>query len=584
TCLLVALVAALIGTALTSPIFGSGSDASAQSSQQQQQQQQQQQLYIPGDKCPSGYSQKNSGCVLNGAQFHLETQNGLISTYVTNVPTSNSNKPQSITAHHVVFTVYGTAPGSGEKVPVAGIPVEIKPTEADQVVITVDKSSGDIRQQTVKKDRAFTVVSNLQGRATFSVPILGDEQVDAQKMKARVDYMDAKEWHGFHADTAAMAALGKVTRQQIQAAKSDIPDDVADDVAERVRTLISIPSENDNRVFVNPAKQTISLQQQQQQSNALAKRGNAKDVLEKDWEKIKEEVIKTVQIIKEGTGKVVKAIVETAKKVYEIIVATVVTAVKVLVQLLKLVGLGVKTVVDAVKYVIRWDEVVNTQLAFMGVLKYVRDNSRPILEEKRESIIKTLGSLKGSFTDKIDSVIKNVKGEGETQQLLDAVQQKGGVAEYTYVTDLIVSNSDKASFPNVNQQTVQQVVAQIEIIQTEVEAVGKFPEIVQQCEEVKKNVLKSIGIDIVVALLTLIKGVFGILTDIVSVSADAVIRLFEILVELYWLVMTFEVKIPVVSTLYKYVISNGKYELSLLSLATLPPAIAYTYAYMLTHF
>ncbi|KAJ3081826.1 hypothetical protein HK102_002106, partial [Quaeritorhiza haematococci] len=249
-----------------------------------------------------------------------------------------------------------------------------------------------------------------------------------------------------------------------------------------------------------------------------------------------------------------------------------------------LVGLGIKTVVDAVKYVIRWDEVVNTQLAFIGALKYVRENSRPLLEAKREQVVKTIGSLKGSFTHQINTVIKNLKGKGETEMLLDAVDQKGGVAEYTYVTDLIMSNTDKASFSNVNQQTIQQVVAQVEIIHTEVQTVGKYTEIIQQCEEAKKNLgLKGVGVDIVVALLTLVKGVFGILTDIVSVSVDVVIRILEVLVELHWLIMTFEVKIPVVSTLYKYVISNGKYELSLMTLSTLTPAIVYTYAYMLAH-
>ncbi|KAJ3086683.1 hypothetical protein HK102_012708, partial [Quaeritorhiza haematococci] len=586
TFLLIALVAALVGHVFTTPVklpkfFSSkkksaapaNSDAPAPIVQDGEQQ-----IWIPNaQSCSPGYQQRMGGCVLNGVQFHLETQNGLINTYRTNSVRGNSNTPEALTAHHVVFTVLATLPGSGKKVPVPGMPVDIVPTEDSQLIMTVEQASGTIKEQTVLANKKFRGISNAQGRAAFSFPITNDDSAYAQEMNAQAGYMTQKESFSFHADTATMRALGSVTSQQLQKAKPDMPTDVADLTAERVRLLIGIPADNNNRVYVDPTRQTIPVQQSA--PSKLSKRGSAKDLVAKDWEKIKKEVIRTVEIIKEGTGKVVKAIIQTAQKVYEIIVATVVTAVKVLGQLLKLVGLGVKTVIDAVKYVIRWDEVLNTQMQFIHYLNYVRDNTRPLLESKRTQVVKTFSSLKGSFGSSIDGLIEKVKGHStpETDQYLEAVNKKGGVAEYTFVTDLIMSNGDKATFPNANQQVVQQIVAQVEIIEQEAQQSGNA-ELVAQCGEVKKNLgLKGVGTDIVVALLTLVKGVFGIVSDIISVTVDFGIRLIEVALELYWILLTLEVKIPIVSTLYKYIISNGRYELSLMSLATLPPAIAYTY-------
>ncbi|KAJ3083619.1 hypothetical protein HK102_000984 [Quaeritorhiza haematococci] len=89
------------------------------------------------------------------------------------------------------------------------------------------------------------------GRAAASFPILGKQQVDTQQTKARVDYMDSSEWPSFHADTAAMAAFGKVTAQQIQSAKPDIPAHIVEATAERVRIRSRSASTTNSRLKTN---------------------------------------------------------------------------------------------------------------------------------------------------------------------------------------------------------------------------------------------------------------------------------------------------------------------------------------------
>ncbi|KAJ3082288.1 hypothetical protein HK102_001806, partial [Quaeritorhiza haematococci] len=176
-----------------------------------------------------------------------------------------------------------------------------------------------------------------------------------------------------------MAALGKVTAEQLKQAQPDMPADVADVTAKHIRTLVGGPAELDERAYSDPAKQTLELVPAPEESDdadgkeiALSKRARGgerpdlevdfeREDIRTDWEEIKAEVVETVNIVTHGTKRIVKAIIKTAKRVVELIVKTVTLVVKVLVQLLRLVVLGLKLLVDTIKYVVRWDQVTNTQ-------------------------------------------------------------------------------------------------------------------------------------------------------------------------------------------------------------------------------
>ncbi|KAJ3082289.1 hypothetical protein HK102_001807 [Quaeritorhiza haematococci] len=541
-------------------------------------------LYIPGTDCPSDYTQRNGGCFLIGAQYTLESANGLITIY----PTGPDGKPQPVTAHHAIFTVHGTTP-DGTRVPVPGMPVEIVPKKTDQHVYVVDSTSGEIKLETVKARSRLRAISNAQGRVTFSFPITKDQDVAVQKIRVRGDFMGKREWRSFYPDTAAMTALGKVSAEQLRSAKPDLPADVAEETSERLRILVGIPAVDDHRAYVDEAKQSIELTPADEDP-ALSKRvvpnPPADELIKEDWYDIKKESIQTVRIVRDGTKSIVKAVVKTAKKVWELVVNSVYFALEIAVSLLYLVGLTVKTVIDAVKYVVRWDYVVYTQIAFLNGLQHLRETSFNYLEDKREKVLERFNKHKGTFKEKIGAITNTLKRDPEvgesvqqTVQALDSTQQ-GGVTEYTFVTDLIVTNGDKLEVTSVSQQSIESLHVQLQTIEKELQSPafeGQHAELAQQAADLRKDIKeKGVTKNYLLASLAFLKAMF-------TFNGAMSIWMIQAIMELFWIIMMMPIKVPVVNHLYRYIINNGYFDMSLMSFVTLGPAIAYTYGYMLTH-
>ncbi|KAJ3070729.1 hypothetical protein HK102_006596 [Quaeritorhiza haematococci] len=388
-----------------------------------------------------------------------------------------------------------------------------------------------------------------------------------------------------------------------------MPDDVAGLTASNIRDLmtVGVPSNSNS----NGARESDDAKDglmdlepvdlDLQNTAALTRAtGDSVDILESSWQEVLNEIIKTIKIVKDGSNNILKALIQTGKRLIELVITTVATAVKVLAQLLKLVGLTIIAVVDVIKYVMRWDEVLNTQMAMLGWITFVRENTHSFIEGNREKIVKRLDALKGSFSDVITQVIDTVTGRtnGEVPKYVTAAaggagaRGGGGSVEYTFPLDLITTNSPKTTFtvPGMNVPVsgpigaitrTLNVLDQALSLSTTTSTTSAYASLSSQIAGVKRDLgVRGIVTDTVVAILKLVQGVFGVLTDVASINADFTLRVLTALLDLFWTIMTLEIKVPVLSNLFKKLISGGRYELSVVGLATLGPAVVFTYAHM----
>ncbi|KAJ3086541.1 hypothetical protein HK102_012955 [Quaeritorhiza haematococci] len=579
--LLIAVLVALFSHALTRPINlfdrlrNKLHKSKHTSSQQSQLQQSDNAPYIPGDSCPSdAYTQKKTGCYHSAAQFSLEPKNAVQRFYIA---TAAGQAPVAAIGHYVSFMVYAQLPGSDAKVPVPGMPLRFSASEEEQVIYAIDEESGFTVKKTIGLRGHFSLKADVQGKVVFWIPIEEDEDVSVQDLAVKAGHSD--EWFTFYADTAALNALASVDPSQNPESLGLTSTNGLDAIIDQTQTLV----QSTNHQFASASSLVLPLHPGKK--HALTKR--AKEIDAKEWEETKQSIKKAngIKVIKDKSKKVVKAILKVGEKALELIVEGVKAVVAVLGKIWKLAGTFLKKVLDSVKVAIRWEEVLNTQMAFNARIMEVRKNARANLEKNRETFLNKLAKIQGGFDAQIDAVIASIKKTTPAEIAPVAenpLQNPQTEIRMAVVTDVLAANMDKATcVPEAGEQ--KEVQVQLEALEVALE--GRYPEMSKEIGGIRKTLseLKAVGMDIIVAILTLIKGIFNILKDVVAVSGDFAMKVLEVAIELYWIVMTFEIKIPILSDLFKFVISDGKYELSLLHLTTLTPAIIWTYGYMAFH-
>ncbi|KAJ3086822.1 hypothetical protein HK102_012401 [Quaeritorhiza haematococci] len=612
--LLLALVAVLIQNALTSRIFVSkdtesrnlpsestndgttSSDPDADETLP---------VYIPADTCPSGYNKRKSGCILKDAKFTIESANGLIHL--------DSLDNQEVPAHHVVFTVFGMLPESEEKVVVVGMPVEIVPVEAKQHVYALDAATAEVKRTKMKAYDRFRVATNAMGRAAFSFPIMKNEDLRLQKMSVRADFMGVNEWFSFHADTAAITALSKLTSQHLRTANTNISPDEAESNAQVIRTLFEGPAENDNRVYLDEPKQTIALTPSESGSGRkttsrklLKKRGDVKDV-EKVLDQIKVEAVRTVEIVKEGGRKAIKALIKGSKKIAEVIVTTITTAVKVFLQILKVLGLTAKAVVGVLTVHVKWEDVKATHFQFVNNIYAVHSG----ISKASVSIWDNfLGGPITRHRQRLDRQWYHIVDDLRIAIHPRSRTGPGGVNQYTYIADLIVSIGDHVKFKNVDPAVLRKLIESVQIVKEQIinrhPNLNEHPEIMERITKVEQNLeavkTRGLNVKIVNALFGFVKFLYSGVLALVYYPLCTVGVGYALLVEgLFAILQTgvyLENEAPRegheghVARLGNLKLKlpeediegpNGERYVSLLSLLVLPTSYLYTVGYMLTH-
>lgn len=535
--------------------------------------------FLNTNKCPQDYKLLNNYCFHKDSEFSVETQNALTTVYDSN------QKP--INAHYVTFTVFGTIPGTSQKVAIPQIPLEIVPAEADQLVLSLKPENGEISESKIKAYSRFAFKTNNEGRVGISFAINKDSDLRLQKLLFRSSFMDLNDWKFFRGDTAAVAALSKLKAEDLLKINPDMDAKLAKDTARSIATLVTIAEEDRGRKYSNVESGALGMADANMDDLSASLEESKSE--NKEWEKIEKEQIKDIKVVssRDDSGKgIVKTIIQTGKRVIEFIVKSFNAVVKVLASFLRLVGLTILKVVDGIKTVIRWDEVLNTQVALNSFLLYVKENTPGLLNQNREKALQVIKSLDGPIQKQLETLIGIVKGKPEfNESAVPEGVQSSNRAEYAFVVDAVVSNGDKTEIiaPAGSLEEIEKYVSELEPHVNEMPAENK--EVRQQLQTVKKELgLKKVGKALITGVLRLVQIIMSALNSVAYVSTDLVLRLFQASAQLFWFVTTFEVKVPVISPLYKALISNGRYELSLMSLATLVPAIVYTYGYMLTHY
>ncbi|KAJ3086821.1 hypothetical protein HK102_012400 [Quaeritorhiza haematococci] len=524
--LLLALVTVLIENALTGRIFKSkdterhillSESANNGSTSSDPDADETLPIYIPADTCPRGYNKRNSGCILKDAKFTIESANGLIHLELPD--------NQEVPAHHVVFTVFGFLLGNEKKVVVAGMPVEIVPAEAKQFVYAFNVGSAEMKRTKVKAYDRFRVVTNAMGRAAFSFPIARDEDLRLQTMLARADFMGSMN--------AAITALSKLTSQHLRTANTNLSPDEAESNAHVIRTLFEGPAENDNRVYIDEVKQTIALTPSESgwgrktTRQLLTKRGDVKDV-EKVLEQIK--AVRTVEIVKEGGRKAIKALIKGSKKIVEVIVTTITTAVKVFLQIIKVLGLTAKAVVGALTVHVRWEDVRATH--YQRIPQQHIPRSRFVFEKFLTGAIARYWHRFHRNTDDIfDDLRKAMKPQSSISP--------GGVNQYTYMADLIVSIGENVKFKNVDPSSLRKLINSVQNIKQQIinqfPNLDQHPEIMESFAKVEQNLeavkTRGLNVKIVNALLRFVKFLYSVLLVLVYYSVGTVCFSYAWLVE-----------------------------------------------------
>ncbi|KAJ3086823.1 hypothetical protein HK102_012402 [Quaeritorhiza haematococci] len=586
--LLLALVAVLIENALTSRIvkskafeargLQSTNDGSTSSDPDADETLP---IYIPAETCPRGYNKRNSGCILKGAKFSIESANGLINLDLPN--------DEQVPAHHVVFTVYGFAPGSEEKVVVAGMPVEIVPVEAKQNVYALD--GAQVKRTKVKAYDRFRVATNAMGRAAFSFPIVKDEDLRLQKMLARADYMDVNGWFAFHADTAAITALSKINAQHLRAADANLSPEEAESNAQEIRTLFGVTAENDNRVYLNEADQTILLapnsESKKESRKLLTKRGDVKD-LEKDLEQIKVEAVKTGTIVKQGGRRVIKALIKGSKKLIEVIITTIATAVRVFLQILKVLGLTAKVLLNLFTTHVTWKDVKATHVKFMHDIYAVRRGVNKGSIYVMDGIVKSVWRSKDNLDRVMETILQHLRA-------LESASATGlvGVNQYTYMTDIIISIGDQVKFKNVDPVALENLINLLQNIKQQVidsdPNMIQHPLIVKSYAKVERSLQaaknRGFTVKIVNALFQFIKLILNVISGTATVVTVTAALAWGFVVEMFWGFLEIGIEVPQLPHMERppFEGPNGERYLTLLSLFVLPASYLYTYGYMLTH-
>ncbi|KAJ3086543.1 hypothetical protein HK102_012957, partial [Quaeritorhiza haematococci] len=521
-------------------------------------------LFIPGTSCPSeAYTKRRSGCYLSTATFTTEIKNILSTVYKS---TSPDQAPIGIISHYLSFTVYAQLPDSDQKIPVPGVPIKFAATEEEQPVYTMDAKTGLIVRQAIKQNGKFKLVTNAMGRVTFSIPVEGDDDVGVQELSYKPGYSD--KWSEFYADTAAFDLLASLQPHQLSSL--GLPSDTDHEaLIFDTRTLAG----STNRHFTDPNSLIIPQYPGKKPTFFKRRESDTDQDLQETKRTIKS--AKGIKVIKEKGKKAVKAIVKVGQKIVEIVVKGVKAVVEVLGKMWRLAGTTLKSVLDKVKTAIAWDDVLNTQMSINEQIKSFHDNFQARLESNRATFVSKVSKMQGAFNDQVDAIIAGIKGENSAQ--ISAIQNRETETQTAVVIDLMTTNMDKAECVAQGDAGRE---AQVQLEALEVAMQERYPEMSKEIGSVKSQFsgVKKVGIDVVVAVLTLVKGILSVLKELVAHSVDFAIRVVAVIFELFWVIMTFEIKIQVLSSLYKFVISNGKHELTLLHLTTLTPAMVWTYA------
>ena len=385
------------------------------------------------------------------------------------------------------------------------------------------------------------------------------------------------------ADTAAVGLLADTKASTISELNPEIPSDLAEKVAESIQNLMSGTMENTNRNMIATTGHLSLIAANVNSDLSLrAPQHRHIDNAKEDWERIKEEVIKGISIVRVGGSKAVKAIIETGKRIVEFVIHTVTTAVKVLISLLKLIGLGLRALLNVVKFALNWDEVLNTQVALNAFVLHLRNKTDEIFLHNREKILTKIGFFKGNFMQKIQMVADSVKESAEYKPeiISSAVSKK---TEYAFVTDMVASNNGKLSIVQPPKDSIGELERDLQEFHDNVPE--SEPKLKAEAGILRREVReKGIGAKVVASILNMIKFFLSVIEKILLISSAVVLVLLHTVVRIFWFIVTLEIKIPFISDFFKYVVSDGRYELSLMSLATLAPAMAYTYGYMVLHY
>ncbi|KAJ3086542.1 hypothetical protein HK102_012956 [Quaeritorhiza haematococci] len=522
--------------------------------------------FIPGNSCPSeAYTKRRSGCYLSTATFTTEIKNTLTTVYMS---TSPDQAPTGVLSHYLIFTVFAQLPDSDQKVPVPGVPIKFTATEEEQPVHAIDATTGSIVRQAITLDGKFKLVTNMLGRVAYSIPVEGDDAVGVQKLSYKPGYTD--EWFECYADTAAFDVLASLQPDQLPSL--DLPSNIDPQALASLYLETRFLAQSLGRNFID--LNSLTIPQYPGKKPTLFKRSDPDT--DKDLQETKQTIksAKGIKVIKEKGKKAIKAIVKVGQKIVEIVVKGVKAVVAVLGKIWTLAGTSLKTLLEKVKTAIAWEDVLNTQIMINEQIKALHDNLQARLESNRATFVSKVSKMQGGFNDQIDAIIAGIKGENSAQ--VAALQNRETETQTAVVTDLMTTNMDKAECV-VQGDAGREAQVQLEAL--EVAMQERYPEMSKDIGSVKSQFsgVKKLGVDVVVAVLTLVKGVLSVLKELVTYSVDFAIRVAAVVFELFWVIMTFEINIPVLSSLYKFVISNGKHELTLLHLTTLTPAMVWTY-------
>lgn len=124
----------------------------------------------------------------------MDVQNALTTIYAND----KDGEFEPITAHYIKVTVTASFPSDPQaKIPVSGIPVEIVPTEADQIAYMYDPDSGNVARKRVPAYSRQTMEMNLEGSSFVAFGIQDPEHdLRVQKFLIRSEFMGTHDWVG----------------------------------------------------------------------------------------------------------------------------------------------------------------------------------------------------------------------------------------------------------------------------------------------------------------------------------------------------------------------------------------------------
>ena len=485
-------------------------------------------LVYKGTFCKNGYLSTKGYCVKD-TQYEFSTSNTLMNDY--------NKQLEELLVHKLTVKVK-----SGET-PVGDAPVQVTNTGAKQVqILYLDACTGLPKQDILSPCDSVIVETSANGNAAVSF-VIDDSTGYVPKLKVAPVWMEDE-------DTIV-----------------DVTDDALDRVsnvnAEQLSKIEGVKQQNIKLVIAS-----LSAMQDFKE--------NSKYKATDDIDHVNDSDVKSADVKKENGF--IKVIVNTFKGVVEYVLNTIKSAFRALGWVLKQIGLTLLKVFNAVKAFFAWGDVIRSHQWLEKNILNVREESPKFIKNNEAKTIAGLKKLKGDVGQKVDAIVDQLHGKApqEMQQL------KNPAPQGLYMMNIVSQNAKLLEFTATTDGTLENhlMVLEEQLPKNETR-LGRIGEALKNALSAVGSGAKKVSIFIVTAVLRLLQAVFDLFDDIIVLGVKLASIVFYAVTELLWTILTFQITIPFVSSLYAKLTGGSK--ISLLSLVLLPSAAVATWAFKATH-